>query len=105
MKSASLGFSSLLKVDRVISRVLLSWLGSFSVKPMPRIRAACTAAAMNSVKPSRSAGRTPGLAEIGGRVAAFIALQVGSECAQSAGFALQVASDELKAVSWIIKAA
>src|SRR5690606_31979132 len=71
-KSACLGFSSLLNVDRVISSVLLTWLGGSRVKPMPRIRAMCTAAARNSVKPRRSAGRTAAVEVTGGLAAAFI---------------------------------
>ncbi|MNQ93718.1 hypothetical protein D3C85_1091990 [compost metagenome] len=79
-KSASFGFSSLLKVDRVISRVLLIWLGSARLKPRPRISAACSAAARNRVKPSRSAGRTPAAGRSTGGVAAFMLFRVGSGC-------------------------
>ncbi|MNF34940.1 hypothetical protein D3C85_1192010 [compost metagenome] len=68
-KSAFFGATSLLKVARVISRVLLICVGGFRVKLTPRINARCSSAARNRVNPSRSAGRTPAREYSGGRSA------------------------------------
>jgi hypothetical protein len=75
---------SLLKLARVISRVLLIWLGAGMEKPTPRMKATCRMAAMNRVKPKRSAGRTPAAAEGDLRTAAFIADRGGWRGAKSA---------------------
>src|SRR5450830_99709 len=71
-KSAFSGGFTLLKVDRVISRVLLICLGSTTLKPTPRSSARWISAARKSVKPSRSAGRTPARESSGGRSAGSV---------------------------------
>ncbi|MCY1409679.1 hypothetical protein D9M71_250350 [compost metagenome] len=76
-KSAFSGAFSLLKVARVTSRLLLIWFGWGMEKPTPRSRATCRMAATNSVKPSRSAGRTPEDTGKSVKVAALIADRIG----------------------------